>query len=1124
MVKRITATLLSIFLSAYSISPAAAANEVYLSNDADQSVVTYILNVQTVANGSVRRFRITLPPGTNAANARLGRLLVGTNDFSSTGTIAVDPLDTSTLIVDLGSQTNLRNLTSRLELLNLTNPLPGSYAIDVRTLNNQNNVIEVIPPIAFSVFEVGPGDITAVNAGTGLSGGGTAGDVTLSVNTSQIQSRIVGSCPAGSSIRQIDATGNVVCEIDDNSGGTVTSVGTGSGLAGGPITTTGTVSIATGGVTSAHIADGTVGASDVNSGQVQLRVAWACPAGTAIRFINADGGVTCEPAGGLGGSGTTNTVAKFTGSGVGDSQIVDTGSSVGVGTATPGAKLDVAGTVNSSSQYNIAGARVISVPGTTNLFAGVGAGQSNTTGSSNAASGAFALMNNTTGISNTATGRTALQFNTTGSGNTAAGRSALASNLTGGNNTAVGFAALNFSTGTNNTALGSNAGVDMTTGDNNIYVSNRGIASESNTIRIGTAGTHTSTFIAGINGNNIVGNSVVIDNNGQLGIGAGAASPIVFQGEWVLNTSYEQNDVVTFAGETWIAVVANTNGSNSPSLVNPDWLLMAARGADGATGPQGPQGPAGATGAQGPQGDPGPQGATGATGAQGPQGPIGPAGPQGPTGATGAQGPEGPQGPQGPAGSANIGGTANSVIKFTGTTTGGDSQIFDNGTNVGVGTPTPGAKLDVAGAVNSNAQYNIGGSRVLSVPGGSNVFVGVSAGQNNTTGFSNTAVGSQALLNNTTGNNNTGTGLAALGLNTTGFSNTALGAHALSSNTTGNANSAVGFSALQSNTTGQSNTATGVTALVFNTTGFANTATGFDGLRLNTTGFENTAMGTSALRANTSGSQNTALGLFALRNNTTANGNTAVGHSSLNSNTTGFQNTAAGISSLLANTTGSNNTAIGNSALQSNTTGSQNTAVGVNADVATASLINATAIGFGAIVDDSDKIRLGNAAVTVIEAQVGITAVSDKTKKEHFRLVDGEDVLKKLRDLSLTSWNFIGHDPEKFRHYGPMAQDFFAAFGHDGVGTIGTPTTINSGDMAGILMIAVQALEKRTQDLKTKDARIAALEKETADLRAKQSYFETVAARLDALELKLNQPVRVKAETPTNDETARLDR
>jgi hypothetical protein len=34
--------------------------------------------------------------------------------------------------------------------------------------------------------------------------------------------------------------------------------------------------------------------------------------------------------------------------------------------------------------------------------------------------------------------------------------------------------------------------------------------------------------------------------------------------------------------------------------------------------------------------------------------------------------------------------------------------------------------------------------------------------------------------------------------------------------------------------------------------------------------------------------------------------------------------------------------------------------------------------------DNSDKICLGKSAVTVIKAQVGIIAVSDKTKKENF--------------------------------------------------------------------------------------------------------------------------------------------
>jgi prefoldin subunit 5 len=147
----------------------------------------------------------------------------------------------------------------------------------------------------------------------------------------------------------------------------------------------------------------------------------------------------------------------------------------------------------------------------------------------------------------------------------------------------------------------------------------------------------------------------------------------------------------------------------------------------------------------------------------------------------------------------------------------------------------------------------------------------------------------------------------------------------------------------------------------------------------------------------------------------------------------------------------------------------------------------------------------------VIEGQVAFTASSDKTKKENFEPVDGEQVLGKIRDFELTSWNFIGHDPKEFRHYGPMAQDFFAAFGHDAVGQIGSETTINSGDIAGILMIAVQALEKRTAELKQKEAQIAALESKVKELKAKHAYFENVAARLEALELRIT-PIQTTAE------------
>src|SRR5262249_1196260 len=165
-------------------------------------------------------------------------------------------------------------------------------------------------------------------------------------------------------------------------------------------------------------------------------------------------------------------------------------------------------------------------------------------------------------------------------------------------------------------------------------------------------------------------------------------------------------------------------------------------------------------------------------------------------------------------------------------------------------------------------------------------------------------------------------------------------------------------------------------------------------------------------------------------------------------------NTAVGLRALTGNTTGGSNTAIGVGALAGNTTGGNgsfasagNTAIGAAADVSAGNLFNATAIGAGAIVDANNKVRLGNTAVTVMEGQVAFTASSDRTKKENFKPVDGEAVLGKIRGFELTSWNFIGHDPKEFRHYGPMAQDFFAAFGHDSVGQIGTETTINSGDI-----------------------------------------------------------------------------
>jgi len=142
--------------------------------------------------------------------------------------------------------------------------------------------------------------------------------------------------------------------------------------------------------------------------------------------------------------------------------------------------------------------------------------------------------------------------------------------------------------------------------------------------------------------------------------------------------------------------------------------------------------------------------------------------------------------------------------------------------NLGIGTTSPSALLDVAGDAEING-----------------LIVGHGAGDINT----NTAVGAQALEENTTGS-----------------VNTAVGREALEDNTTGNSNTAVGYKALETTTTGSSNTAVGLRVLEANTTGFSNTAVGREALADNTTGTNNTVVGYQASETTTTGSRNTVLG------------------------------------------------------------------------------------------------------------------------------------------------------------------------------------------------------------------------------------------------------------------------
>jgi trimeric autotransporter adhesin len=257
-----------------------------------------------------------------------------------------------------------------------------------------------------------------------------------------------------------------------------------------------------------------------------------------------------------------------------------------------------------------------------------------------------------------------------------------------------------------------------------------------------------------------------------------------------------------------------------------------------------------------------------------------------------------------------------------------------------------------------------------------------------------------------------------------------------------------------------------------------------------------TAMGYESVA---SGSYSTAMGY---RTTASSHYSTAMGYgttaSGQSSTAMGYGTTASGVYStamgLGTTASGNYSTAMGNGTRAS---GNWSTAMGrrastqgysgsfVYGDYSTLDTVRASAMNQATWRTIGGFRIFTNTALTnhcsIAAGGTAWSCTSSRLEKENFAEVDGEDVLRRLRVVPVTSWNGIAEGPQ-VRHIGPMAQDWHAAF------TLNDdPLTIHQGDMAGVSLAAVQALDERTRDMPVELAR---LREENATLRARLERLE----------------------------------
>lgn len=325
------------------------------------------------------------------------------------------------------------------------------------------NVTGIVPAATNAVNAVNfagtlSGDVTGTQAATAIANGAVT--TTKISNLSVTDAKIVGV--AGSKISGSIATAtipgaNVVGAVDSATNATTAANFSGS-LVGDVTGTQGATVIAPSAVTNAKIANNAVTAAKIASSEVvksinNLKDNVTLAAGTNI---------TITPV------GSTLTIASTGGGGIQNQTTLQTGANFNIdGTGT-------AIVFNAGTQFNLNGSRILSRPGSFNLFAGEAAGAANS-GTSNSFFGSRAGASNTGGSNNSFFGSNSGENNLTGERNSYFGASTGSTSTTASQNSFFGNNVGESNLGSQNSFFGSFAGeTNGLAGNNSFFGANAG--------------------------------------------------------------------------------------------------------------------------------------------------------------------------------------------------------------------------------------------------------------------------------------------------------------------------------------------------------------------------------------------------------------------------------------------------------------------------------------------------------------------------------------------------------------------------------------------------------------------------------------------------------------------------